>query len=196
MKITYGWNPEYVNPEHWNFRTPLYLGMPKLFLVYQNLNDKKLKVFLRKLKGRILDAGCGEGRFIAYSDVGVDFSRGMLKRAEKRHKGKSLIRASILYLPFKDKTFSAAFSVDVLLHISPEKRKHALKEIERVAGNSYIFLAEHRTTTPFILEPFRGIGLKLFWLIFPYVCILLAFPLDRLRQLKIDSASQLLEKLS
>jgi SAM-dependent methyltransferase len=196
MKITYGWNPEYVNPEHWNFRTPLYLGMPKLFLVYQNLNDKKLKVFLRKLKGRILDAGCGEGRFIAYSDVGVDFSRGMLKRAEKRHKGKALIRASILYLPFKDKTFSAAFSVDVLLHISPEKRKHALKEIERVAGNSYIFLAEHRTTTPFILEPFRGIGLKLFWLIFPYVCILLAFPLDRLRQLKIDSASQLLEKLS
>jgi SAM-dependent methyltransferase len=196
MKITYGWNPEYVTPEHWNLRTPLHVGMPKFFLIYQNLNDKKLRVFLRKLKGRILDAGCGEGRFIAYADVGVDFSRGMLKRAGTRHKGKELIRASILCLPFKDKTFSAAFSVDVLLHISPEKRKHALKELERVAGNSYIFLAEHRTTTPFILEPFRTVSLKLFWLLFSYICVLLAFPLDRLRKLQIDSTLQLLEKLA
>lgn len=196
MKITYGWNPEYVNPEHWNSRTPLHLGMPKFFLVYQNLNDKKVRVFLRTLKGRILDAGCGDGRFTAYSDVGVDFSRGMLKRAEARHKGKALVRASMLCLPFKGKTFSAAFSVDVLLHISPEKRKCALKELDRVAGNSYIFLAEHRTITPFILESFRTIHLKLFWLIFPYVCVLLAFPLDRLRKLKIESTSQILEKLA
>jgi len=65
MKITYAWNPEYATPEHWDLRTPLHLGMPKFFLVYQDLNDKKLRVFLRKLKGRILDAGCGEGRFSA-----------------------------------------------------------------------------------------------------------------------------------
>jgi len=57
MKITYGWNPEYVNAEYWNFRTPLHLGMPKFFLVYQNLNDKKSRVFIRTLEGRILDAG-------------------------------------------------------------------------------------------------------------------------------------------
>ena len=74
-------------------------------------NDKKLRVFLRMLKGTILDAGCGEGRFTAYSDVGVDFSRGMLKRAKARHKGKILVRASILRLPFKEKTFSAALFV-------------------------------------------------------------------------------------
>jgi ubiquinone/menaquinone biosynthesis C-methylase UbiE len=170
--------------------------MPKFFLMYQNLNDKKMREFLRRLKGRVLDAGCGEGRFIAYADVGVDFSRGMLKRAGRRHKGKELIRASILYLPFRNKAFSAAFSVDVLLHISPEKRIRALKEMERVAGNFHIFLAEHRTTTPFILEPFRTFRRKLFWVIFPYVCVFLAFPLDRLRKLQIDDSTlQLLEKL-
>jgi ubiquinone/menaquinone biosynthesis C-methylase UbiE len=151
--------------------------------MYQNLNDKKLRVYLKDLKGRILDAGCGEGRFIDYADVGVDFSRGMLKRAKRRHSGKDLIRASILCLPFRDKVFSAAFSIDVLLHISPEKRIHALKEMKRVADNFHIFLAEHRTTTPFILEPFITIRKKLFWLIFPYICVFFAFPLDRLRKL-------------
>jgi ubiquinone/menaquinone biosynthesis C-methylase UbiE len=164
--------------------------------MYQDLNDKKLRVFLKRLKGRILDAGCGEGRFIDYADVGIDFSRGMLKRAERRHKGKSLIRASILCFPLRDKAFSAAFSVDVLLHISPEKRICALKELQRVADNFHIFLAEQRTTTPFILEPFRKFRRKLFWLIFPYVCVFLAFPFDRLRKLQMpDSASQILGKL-
>jgi SAM-dependent methyltransferase len=55
----------------------------KNFQLYQDLNDKKLRVFLKKLRGKVLDAGCGDGRFIEYADVGVDFSRGMLNRAKK-----------------------------------------------------------------------------------------------------------------
>ena len=66
--------------------------MPKFFLLYQDLNDKKLRVFLRKLKGKILDAGCGDGRFIAYADVGVDFSKGMLKKARSRYRYKDFVR--------------------------------------------------------------------------------------------------------
>ncbi len=195
MKVKYGWDSEYPKPEHWDTRTPLYLGMPKFFRLYQDLNDKKLRVFLKKLKGKILDAGCGDGRFIAYADVGVDFSKGMVSRARSKFPNKYFVRASILHLPFKDKAFSAAFTVDVLLHIQPEKRKDTLKEIDRVADYSYNFLAEHRTIIPFIFELFRTISLKPLWLIIPYIAVFSAFPLDRLRKLKINSASQVLRKL-
>ncbi|MCW3998482.1 MAG: class I SAM-dependent methyltransferase [Candidatus Bathyarchaeota archaeon] len=196
MKITYAWNPEYVSPDYWNLRTPLYIGMPKFFLFYQNLNDKKLRVFLKALKGRILDAGCGRGRLTAYSDVGIDFSREMLKSTKTKHKHKMLVRASILCLPFKDETFSASFSIDVLLHISPENRKSALKELGRVSANPYIFLAEHRTIAVFFLELIRIQLPKFLGLFFPYISVLLAFPIDRLRKLKIESNSQILKKLT
>ena len=195
MRIKYDWDTRYPNPEYWSTRTPLYVGMPKFFHLYQDLNDKKLRVFLKKLKGKILDAGCGEGRFIAYADVGVDFSKGMLRRAKCHYRDKNFVCASILHLPFKDKAFSAAFTVDVFLHIQPEKRENVLKELNRVADTSYNFLAENRTIIPFIFESFRTISLKSLWLIIPYVAVFFAFPLDRVKKLRIDSASQLLRKL-
>ena len=195
MKVKYGWDSEYPNPEYWDSRTPLHLGMPKFFHLYQNLNDKKLRFFLKKTRGKTLDAGCGDGRFIAYADVGCDFSKGMLKRAKSRYQDRDFVRASILHLPFRDKAFSAAFTVDVLLHIQPEKRKDALREVDRVADYSYNFLPEHRTIIPFIFELLRTITLKPLWLIIPYIAVVFAFPFDRLRKLKIDSTSHVLRKL-
>jgi ubiquinone/menaquinone biosynthesis C-methylase UbiE len=196
MKVSYGWNPQYTNPEHWNFRTPLHMNMPKFFLIYQNLNDKKLRKFLRKQEGFTLDAGCGTGRFVEYANIGVDFSSGMLKRAKSKTTGAQFVRASISCLPFKRKIFSIAFSVDVLLHISPKMRKKTIKELNRVAKKSYIFLAEHRTVIPFIYEIFRKIHLVGLSSLFPYVSIFLAFPLDRIRKLQIDSPSLIMSKLS
>ena len=196
MRVKYCWNPGYSNPNYWDTRTPLFAGMPKLFRLYQDLNDKKIRVFLRKLRGKILDAGCGEGRLIAYADVGVDFSKGMLKRAMSRYPDRSFIRASTFHLPFKDRAFSFAFTVDVLLHIQPDKRNNALKELDRVADNTYNFLAEHRTVIPFIFEILGSIPLKSLWVIIPYVAVFLAFPFDRLKRLNFDSASRVLRKLT
>ena len=154
----------------------------------------KLKVFLKNLKGKILDAGCGNGKFLSYADVGIDFSKGMLQRAKSRQQAKSLVLASIIHLPFKDKAFSAAFTVDILLHIEPNRRKDVINELNRVANNSYNFLVEHRTITPFILQLLKTLRLKpQRWL--PYITLLLAFPFDRLRKLKIDSSSHVLRKL-
>lgn len=196
MRIKYSWNPEYPKPSNWDARTPLHLGMPKFFHLYQDLNDKKVRVFLSKLNGRILDAGCGDGRFMAYADVGVDFSKGMLQKAKSRHRDRNFVRASILHLPFKNKAFSAAFTVDVLLHIQPDKREHAAKELNRVANECYNFLGEHRTIVPFILEALKTIPLKWAWLIVPYIAVFLAFPFDRLIDLEIDSTFQVLKKLA
>jgi ubiquinone/menaquinone biosynthesis C-methylase UbiE len=196
MTVKYFWHPEYPSPNYWDTRTPMFSGMPRFFNLYLDLNDKKIRVFLKKSKGKILDAGCGNGRFIACADVGVDFSKGMLKRAMSRYRDRSLIRASILHLPFKDKAFSVAFTVDVLLHIQPDRRNNALKELDRVACNAYNFLAEHRTVIPFIFEFIRSIPLKQLWLIIPYVTVFFAFPFDRLKKLKSDSTSRVLSKLT
>ena len=64
-----------------------------------------------------MDLGCGNGRFLAYADLGVDFSKAMLKRAKRT--GKQVILASILHLPFRDKSFDTAFMVDTSGVINP-----------------------------------------------------------------------------
>jgi len=199
LRVKYGWDLQYPDAGYWDSRTPLHMGMPRFFHFYQDLNDKKLRIFLtkeRKKKDRILDAGCGEGRFVAYADVGVDFSKGMLQRAKRRHQDGSFVRASLLHLPFGDKAFSTAFTVDVLLHIPPKKRKDASRELNRVSDNCYHFLAEHRTVTPFIFELFKTLPSKLFGRLIPYITVFFAFQFDRLRKLEIDSEPEVLKKLA
>lgn len=188
MKIRYGWIPEYSDPHYWDARTPLWISVPKVVNFYFDLNDNKVRNFLRKQKGRILDAGCGSGRFLNYADVGVDFSKAMLRKAKRIRK--SLVLASILHLPFRDKAFAVAFTVDVLLHIKPEKRNEAVKELHRVAKAIYNFLAEQRTTMPFIMQHLKILPFKPRKLI-PYIALFLTFPFDRLRKLKINRISLL-----
>lgn len=186
MKVKYGWHPEYKDPNHWDTRTPLWKGMPRLFNLYLNLNDNKIRRFLRKQRGRILDAGCGTGRFLSYADVGADFSKGMIQRGKKSKR--SLVRSSILHLPFKDKAFDVAFTVDVLLHIEIEKRDDAIKELQRVAKRVYNFLLEHRSVIPWVMQTL--IALSCFVNRFrPYIVLLLAFPMDRLRKLQVEEAN-------
>lgn len=194
MKLKYGcWCDEYNKPRYWDVRTPLFIGKPKFFHLYQDFNDKKVRVFLKKLTGSILDAGCGDGRFIAYADVGIDFSKGMLKRTKSHHKDRSIIQASILYLPFKDKAFSTVFTVDVLFHIPRDKWSYALKEMSRIANDCYNFMGEDRSVMGSIFAYVRNIPFKkVFWKIFPYVAVFLAFPFDRVKKLTINTPSELI----
>lgn len=181
------WDDSYTQPEYWGSRTPLYIGMPKVFHFYQDLNDNKIRGFLSKLGGRILDAGCGDGRFMDYADVGVDFSKGMLERARRRHPNKNFILASILKLPFKSNVFDAAFSVDVFCHIHPNQRDEATEEVNRITAQFYNILGENRNTAGSILQYFRNIKSKTLWLIIPYVAVFLAFPIDRFKKLVLGT---------
>lgn len=183
MKSKYPWISGYSDPHYWDKRTPLILGMPKIVNFYINLNDNKVRSFLKTQKGNILDVGCGDGRFLGYADVGVDFSKGMLCKAKKAER--SLLQASILKLPFRRGVFSVVFSVDVLLHIKPSEQKIAMAELQRVAKKVYTFLGEHRTVFPLICNLLINSPFKPKRLV-PYFAWLLAFPFDRIRSLKVN----------
>ncbi len=182
MKPEYRWLSEYDRPNYWSDFSPIYFQtLPFIFGFYFNLNDNKLRKFLKSQKGKILDLGCGNGRFLFYANIGVDFSREMLKRAKRT--GKDVVLASILNLPFKDKSFDMAFMADTSIIIKPNERKEAYSEAKRVTKRFYDFLAEDRTFLPFTLSIFLGMPLPV--RITAYIALFLAFIVDRFRKLVV-----------
>jgi len=107
------------------------------------INEKKspetLK-FLEKQKGKILDLGCGSGRYLAKIKNGemylVDFSKEMIRLAEK-HAKKLKISAKfsvseMTNLPFPTNFFDAAIADSSFHCLNPKEQKKAVKELYRV----------------------------------------------------------------
>lgn len=104
-------------------------------------NDSGIMIlnFLKKeinIQKRILDGGCGEGRFSKYFiEVGanitsMDFSEEYVKLAKKKLKRGKFVVGSVTKMPFPDESFDYIFSVDVLQHV-PDLKK-AILEFHRV----------------------------------------------------------------
>ncbi|MEK7538919.1 MAG: class I SAM-dependent methyltransferase [Patescibacteria group bacterium] len=102
---------------------------------------------------RILDIGCGNGRFLsALKDdtvdyTGVDFSKGLIDIAKERYRERphaTFQTADALALPFSNHSFDIAVSFAVLHHIpSRAYRIQFLKEAARVIkpGSTIILTA-------------------------------------------------------
>jgi ubiquinone/menaquinone biosynthesis C-methylase UbiE len=84
--------------------------------------------------GKVLEVGCGTGLVLeplsqmANEAVGIDISRGMLRKALAR--GLNAAQASATDLPFADNTFDAVVSFKVLAHI--EAIQQTMSECTRV----------------------------------------------------------------
>jgi SAM-dependent methyltransferase len=101
---------------------------------------------------RILESGCGTGRWMAYFEklgnrsVGIDDSRGPLRMARKHDPDLMLARADALRTPFLDGSFDAAFSSYVAEHFE-EGPEPLFREIHRVLKPNGLF---------FVVVPFNN----------------------------------------
>ncbi len=177
------WLKEYENPHYWDTRTPKWQGLPRFANLYMDLNANKIRSFLRRQLGEVLDIGCGDGGFLAYANVGIDFSKGMLQKARRRYDGKDLVLASALYLPFQDGTFDFAFMVSVLLHIHSSKRRKAKREAFRVAKEfcNIDDYAHKITVFPRLYLRLKRLGLKPNILV-AFLSLPVSFLVDRLKR--------------
>jgi SAM-dependent methyltransferase len=101
-------------------------------------DDARLRAILAELEPldglRVLDLGCGKGRFArallsrGADLIGLDVSRAMLAAAN----GLDRVQASVRRLPFRSASFDALFAVEVFEHLDPRSLDDALAEARRV----------------------------------------------------------------
>lgn len=98
------------------------------------LARRELLRWIPREDGRVLDAGCGTGGFLAKvrgRAVGIDFSPIALSFAARRGLAR-LARADVARLPFAEASFDAVVSLDVLYHQAVGDDAAAVKECARV----------------------------------------------------------------
>ena len=108
-----------------------------------------------KSSALVLDIGCGTANntmlFSKTSGtmvIGLDFSFGMLMKAQKKTEGIELVHAPAVGLPFNDESFDFVFMTEVVHHLSDVKS--ALQEMQRVVsstGTSCIVTQSHEQIT-------------------------------------------------
>lgn len=104
---------------------------------YRALHTRMLEA-LGRTSGRVLDAGCGTGGFLARlratwpeaEAMGLEYNPGAAARARAKS-GVPVANGSVLTMPFADASFQAVTSMDVLCHAAVEPAA-ALAEMHRV----------------------------------------------------------------
>ncbi len=112
------------------------------------IRNDMLRAFLAPAPtDRVVDLGCGSGRAMLWNrdwqarTVGVDIAPFFAAEARQ---DMDLLLADLRRLPFADGTFTRAYSLDVLEHLSPEALRGMLGEAARViAPGGTLFVYTH-----------------------------------------------------
>jgi SAM-dependent methyltransferase len=105
-------------------------------LLGSKIRNDMLRKFLQPSPGDlVIDLGCGSGRALMWNQdlgaetVGIDISPFF---SEDARRAVPLLLGDLRRLPFADATFTKAWSLDVLEHLSPEALRAMLAEANRV----------------------------------------------------------------
>ena len=88
----------------------------------EGVEDALLALIRKQNVQRVLEAGCGTGRWLGSLPpvvphmVGLDLSMGMLRRAYKKNQGCDLVNGRGGQLPFRKRYFDLVFCVNALHH--------------------------------------------------------------------------------
>jgi SAM-dependent methyltransferase len=101
-------------------------------------------------EGRVLDAGCGVGRWFKLiapgrSVTGMDFSAALLERAAANDQGVDVILGDVRDIPLEDASVAAAFTVKVLQCLQHGERSKAVAELLRVTARGGVVILFEKT---------------------------------------------------
>src|SRR4051794_16917649 len=117
-------------------------------LLGSKIRNDMLRAFLAPTPSDVVaDLGCGSGRALLWNrdwratTVGIDIAPFFARDARQ---DVDLLLGDLRRLPFADRTFTKAFSLDVLEHLSPEALRGMLTEAARViAPGGTLFVYTH-----------------------------------------------------
>jgi SAM-dependent methyltransferase len=138
-------------------------------LLGSKIRNDMLRAFLRPGAGDVVvDLGCGSGRGLLWNRdwnarlVGIDIAPYFSKEARA---DVDLLLADLRKLPFADGTFTKAYSLDVLEHLSPEALRGMLAEASRIlAPGGALFVYTHVRKNAPIARGLRVINRFAEWL--------------------------------
>jgi len=104
---------------------------------YGQYIDRQEKVILQKLLStsndeKILDMGCGTGRFLEFANYGIDISPNMIEQSKLKFPNKTLAVNSATSTDFEAEYFDKIFSFHVLMHLDKTTTNAVLDEAHRI----------------------------------------------------------------
>ena len=136
-------------------------------------HERAAETFREYLDGggkKILESGCGTGRWMAFFEklgnksYGIDDSWGPLQMARRHDPDMRLVRGNALHTAFKDNSFDAAFSSYVAEHFE-EGPEELFREIHRVlkpGGLFFVVVPFNNTLRRYFVNPIL-MGLWQIW---------------------------------
>ena len=144
-EITKGLDETYTE-EHWAQGTPgkAYYDVHLSVIEKHEMAAPLFREFLGGGGMRILESGCGTGRWMAFFEklgnraFGIDDSWGPLRVAREHDPAMNLARANVVFSPFRENSFDAVFSSYVAEHFE-DGPEVLFREIHRVLKPNGLF---------------------------------------------------------
>jgi malonyl-CoA O-methyltransferase len=120
---------------------------------WERINAVHKELLEKLVTGKVLDAGCGYGRWSElFSDyTGVDFSPDFIALAQKKYPQKNFLVANLKALPFADKEFDWAFCVSIKKmvcdNLGEAEWEQMQTELKRVAQQ--VLILEYEDPEPY-----------------------------------------------